>query len=425
MTLFGDKAEMQNDCAIGNNPKVIVCTPEPRDGAAKYAAELVIALARAGCNVVLLCPANFAYSESILQANGELVYSPERDVSSASLLRRILRNLRFMASAARTQYDVTRPGDIVHFQNPLHLPLGFIFYRLVRLRGASIILTAHDPLPHRWRFPKFLQGMERRMLGWAYQSADAIVVHNASGKRVLLDLFHVPRDRVHTIPHGADPDNQRESKYPEFDCLRLLAFGGIRENKGLHYAIEAVQKLRGQLSIPVRLTISGKLYTAAETQYWKRCMQMIENDPEGIEVSEGFVADADIPSLFARHHALILPYSDFFSESGVAALAVSHRRPILATTAGGLGEMIDQFECGIGISTADVTGVMAAIRIAAEAGHERLRQMGETGERKLCAARSWNTVAKRTIDLYSHIHHGPGRTAVSGLDSRPAIGQDR
>src|ERR1019366_8144671 len=186
----------------------------------------------------------------------------------------------------------------------------------------------------------------------------------------------------------------------------------------------AVQKLRGQLSIPVRLTISGKLYNAAETQYWKRCMQMIENDPEGIEVSEGFVADADIPSLFARHHALILPYTDFFSESGVAALALSHRRPILSTTAGGLGEMIDQFGCGIGISTADVNGVMAAIRTAAEAGPERLRQMGKTGERKLCQARSWDTVAKHTIDLYSNVQHETGRKSANSLDTRPATGQD-
>ena len=381
-------------------PRVIISTPEPKDGVAKYAAELAAAVAQTGVDTVLFCPSNFEF-KALAQASGAAIASaPDRDVAPAGLTRRILRNLAFTIKAAAAQHRLTRRGDVVHFQNPLHFPLGFVFYALVWLKRGTIVLTAHDPLPHRWRFPGSLARLERAMLGWAYRLPAALVVHNASGKQILTDVFGVAADRVRIIPHGPDSGPSAYAEYPGFQSLRLLAFGAIRRNKCLHLAIGAVQAVKSKLNVPVSLTIRGELYTTAESGYWNECQATMASDPAGIDAELGFVPDREVPELLARHHLLILPYGDFYSESGVAALSLSHRRPMLATKAGGLAELLEKFDCGIAIEGATQAAVEQAIRAAVEAGRERLEEMGICGEYALRTLRSWESIGRRTVELY-------------------------
>ena len=381
-------------------PKFIISTPEPKDGVAKYAAELAAALAQTGIETVLFCPSNFEFKAIAELGGAKIACAPDRDVASASLARRIFRNLAFMVKAAAAQLRLTSRGDVVHFQNPLHFPLGFVFYALVWLKRGTVVLTVHDPLPHRWRFPGSLARIERAMLGWAYRLPNAVVVHNVPGREILTTSFGVAANRVHIIPHGPDNGSFVGSIYPDFSQLRLLAFGAIRRNKGLHLAIAGVQALKNALSVPVSLTIRGELYTAAESGYWNECKAMIAADSAAIDAELGFVPDHEIAELLAGHHALILPYGEFYSESGVAALALSHRRPLLATNAGGLAEMFDQFHCGILIGEFTQGAVEEAIRTAVDAGAGRLEQMGIAGEYALRNLRSWESIGRRTAQLY-------------------------
>jgi glycosyltransferase involved in cell wall biosynthesis len=114
----------------------------------------------------------------------------------------------------------------------------------------------------------------------------------------------------------------------------------------------------------------------------------------------------------------VLSYTSFFSESGVANLALSHQRPILATTQGGLGELIEQAKCGISISSPTVQSVTETILAAVEAGPERLRQMGIEGNQFVRETRSWDFVAHQTSVLYRQL--ASGRAAViSPAPARP------
>lgn len=385
--------------------RAIITTPEPKDGVALYAAELAAAVAQSGVETILFCPQNFEFS-SIAEAGGaRIALAPNRDVSQASLRRRIWRNVVFLVRSARMQFELMKRGDIVHFQNPLHFPLGFIYYALVWIKGGRIVLTAHDPLPHRWRFAGLLAGFEWAMLKLAYRSADGLVVHNEAGASILQEHFQMAQKRIRIIPHGPYEVAHEGGGFPALPPLRLLCFGAIRENKGLHLVIEAFDQVRNSLAVPMTLTIRGELYTAAEAEYWERCMAAIAKNADGIDVKLGFVPDAEIPALLARHHALILPYTDFYSESGVASLALSYRRPLLATDAGGLGEMLRDFHCGIRIASATAEGVAQAMRAAADAGAAKLEEMGRQGERGLRETRSWKSIGRRTAEFYQALAH--------------------
>ena len=380
--------------------RIILHTPEPIHGAARYVCELAKALARGRESVVLHCPANFEYKEEAKAAGVELKYAPARDVSLQGLWARLSRNLCFALYSAWDLFRITRKGDVVHFEFPIHLPLGFLGLILVRLRGARVVLTAHDPVPHRWRFGATLHRFERAMLAAFYRGCDEIVVHNDSGKEILRCEFDLPESRITVIPHG--PMSQAETVHePARDCLRLLVFGSIRENKGIHLAIQAVQAVNQGTKTPrARLTIVGLLEDSRESGYWRRCRELIASAPEAFEVSEHFIADQELPSLFGRHHAVLLPYVDFHSESGVAALALSQGCPILATRAGGLGQLLQQSECGVAIEAVTVNGVAEAIEKALAAGFDQLSRIGTTGRDFMIRVRGWELIAAETQLMY-------------------------
>ena len=139
-----------------------------------------------------------------------------------------MRNISFAMRSVPRQFRVTRPGDIVHFQSILHLPLGFAFLFAAILARASIVLTVHDPTPHRWRLPRGLNWLERKMLEIAYRLSDKIIVHNSQGKDLMVRKFHIPETSVSVIPHGHYSGEVSQTAFPPSDCLRLLAFGSVR-----------------------------------------------------------------------------------------------------------------------------------------------------------------------------------------------------
>jgi glycosyltransferase involved in cell wall biosynthesis len=392
---------MINTASFPVPPRVIVHTAEP-SGLGHYVSKFVLALDASGIPAILYCPENSNDQQEAREAGIEVVHAAPRATANSGLLARLLRNFRFLTRSIFSLARLLRKGDVVHFQGMLHLPLGFAFLLIARLRGASIVLTAHDPLPHRWRFPGSLQWIERAMLGLSYRSCDRVIAHNHYGRNVLLREFHLRDEQIHVIPHGWYPEaGASETPWPLFDRLQLLAFGSIRKNKGLHLAIAALQQLDGRARVPVHLTIAGHCDPAEQT-YWRECKQLIGNNAN-VRLIERRIEDSEIQGIMAQHHALILPYENFSSESGVATLALSYSRPIIATPAGGLAELVTGARCGVLISAPSPDDVADAILQAIGLGSEQLHKMGTDGNRFIREMRSWKLVADLSGEVYSEL----------------------
>lgn len=95
---------------------------------------------------------------------------------------------------------LVRPPNIVHVQYlPMlrfPLPLDAWFVRFCRWRGARVLLTVHDLLPHDSadRFRAVFKRLYARM--------DALICHSDHIRERLVSEFHVGRERIHVIPHG-------------------------------------------------------------------------------------------------------------------------------------------------------------------------------------------------------------------------------
>jgi glycosyltransferase involved in cell wall biosynthesis len=394
--------------------RLFVFTAEPASGAAQYVKSQVLALRGAGVPVSLLCPSNYAYRAEVEAAGAEVIQGGYRPIQPAGLAARIIRNIRYSLANAACLFGAVRAGDVVHFQFLPPLPLSIFFILLAVLKRCRVVLTAHDPLPHRWVYSQGLRGVELSMLRWTYRLSTAVIVHNDSGKAVLRDKFQEPESKIAVIPHGPLFPGETPPPLPVSDRLKLLLFGSIRENKGVHLAVQAVQQLNATAPQPlVELTIAGELARGAEASYWESCRRLIEKDPRMIHVVHRYIADEEIPKFLADHHALLLPYQDFQSESGVAALALTNRRAILATRAGGLGELLDRSGCGFAIASPDVASVIQTIRMAFQAGNDGLAAMAARGEKFLKSERTWEEIALRTAQLYTSITARPQMAATA------------
>jgi glycosyltransferase involved in cell wall biosynthesis len=389
--------------------RIIVHTPEPGAGAGQYVTEFVKGLAGKGETVKLFCPANFSYEQDLAGSGVEIIRAPLRRVGFASLPDRVLRNMAFALGALKKFWPVVRRRDIVHFQFALHLGLGLLFFLVARAKGAFVVLTVHDPLPHRWILPGYLRWLETGILSAGYALCHKLIVHNQTGQQVLVKHFRLDAKDVSVIPHGplhmvsAAPKNI-ESGHQSLKPLRLLAFGSLRENKGLHLTIAAIQRLRRtDGGRPVWLTIAGRTPNLMEKPYWEGCKRLIAAEPDAIEVIERLIGDEEIVPLFARHDAALLPYLEFFSDSGVAMLALSQGKPVIATAAGGLGELLEHTDCGIRIESPTVDGVASSISKARLAPAEWLETKGLNGYLYVANERSWSAIAQKTQKVYEEI----------------------
>ena len=381
--------------------RIFLHTPEPFSSAALYVDELSRALTLEGCPVHLVCPENHQ-ARKAFERNPLITVHPTAARStdrSHGLFRKLLANARFLCSSCAVLFCNARRGDVVHFQYSLHLPFGALLFACARLRGCKIVYTAHDPLPHKWLLTPKLRWIERLALKWMYQVSDNIMVHSEAGKRPIVERFGQSSTKVKVIAHGPYELGAGVLAVPKSEYMEVLLFGSIRENKGVHLAIEAVQQLYGE-GVPVRLTIAGSVLNRKEQGYWKRCQELIRQSPEAIRVIDEFVPDEKLPELFSGCHCFLLPYTEFFSDSGVAFMALANGRPIISTKAGGLGALLEASNGGYVIDEASVDAVAASLRHAVRLGVDHLNRLGGEGAAWVLQECGWPKIARETLRVY-------------------------
>jgi len=375
-------------------------TPEPFSAAALYVDELSSAITAEGIPIHLVCPENHQ-ARGAFDSNPLITVHPTAARSTDrnhSLLQKLLANAWFLFSSCAVLFRTGRRGDLVHFQYSMHLPFGALLFACAWLRGCKIAYTAHDPLPHKWLMPKF-RWIEKLALAWMYRVSDSIIVHSEAGKNTILEHFGQSSMKVKVIPHGPYGFGTGVLALPKSEYMEVLLFGSIRENKGVHLAVEAVQRLYRQ-GVAVRLTIAGSVLNRKEQDYWNRCKELIRQSSEPIRLIEEFIPDARLPELFAGCNCVLLPYTEFFSDSGVAFMALANGRPIITTKAGGLHALLDSSKGGLAIEEASVDATVAALRLAVTLGADHLNECGRAGSTWVLQECGWPKIARVTSCVY-------------------------
>jgi len=388
--------------AFERQERIVLHTPEPFSSAALYVEALARSITAEGTSLHIVCPGNH---QSLEKFNSNPLITVHPTIARSTdggqgFLGKVIVNLRFLFSSLVVLFCTIRRGDLVHFQYSLHLPFGALFFLCARVRACKIVYTAHDPLPHKWLMPKKLRWVERRALAWMYHVSDTIIVHNELGKRTILEEFGGSSAKVKVIAQGPYELGAGTLPMPKSEYLEVLLFGALRENKGAHLAIAAIQQLYKE-EVPIRLTIAGAVLNRNERNYWECCQEMIRRCPQPIRLIEGFIPDEQLSELFASCHCFLLPYTQFFSDSGVASIALANGRPVIGTRAGGLGALLQASNGGLVIEEASANAVATALRQAVILGPQQLDQFGREGRAWILRECGWPKIARETLQVYS------------------------
>jgi glycosyltransferase involved in cell wall biosynthesis len=110
-----------------------------------------------------------------------------------------------------------------------------------------------------------------------------------------------------------------------------LFFGHVRPFKGLDVALRAWRLLKSE----VTLVVAGEAWWKSEDEY-----RALAKGLDNVRFDFRYIADAEIATYFAAADVVLAPYR-IEAQSGVALTAFHFARPVIASDAGGLPEIVE------------------------------------------------------------------------------------
>ena len=216
-------------------------------------------------------------------------------------------------------------------------------------RRTRIVLQCHnvgDKEPAAWK-----RWLTNRVLS----RGDVLVVHARSEaeeveRRALARRVVTTFLPVHEMG-GAIPSREDARRTLGIRGNVALFFGHVRPFKGLDIALRAWRLLKTD----VTLLVAGEAWWKGEEEY-RRLAEGLGN----VRFEFRFIPDAEMATYFAAADVVLAPYR-IEAQSGVALAAFHFGRPVIASTVGGLPEIIEEGQNGMLVPPDDPAALAAAI----------------------------------------------------------------
>jgi glycogen(starch) synthase len=237
---------------------------------------------------------------------------------------------------------------------------------------------------------------------WLAQRADTVITCSAAMRAEVAELFDVDPGAIVVLHNGIAPRRWRANaarvravreRYAPGEAPVLLYFGRLEYEKGVHDLIAALPRIR-RVHRGTRLLVAGtgtahdQLVAAVETHRVRRNVTFT-----------GHLPDPDLAALLRAVDAVVLPsrYEPF----GIVALeAAAAGAPLVASTAGGLGEVVVDGETGVSFAPGDVAGLATAVG-AVLADPAAAARRARAARKRLGSAFEWSRIAADTASVYA------------------------
>jgi len=290
--------------------------------------------------------------------------------------------------------------------------------------GIPVVVTMHEVTRETSSLRRPFRALYRDLA----THCDHLIVHTRAALDTLTGPIAVPEAKCSVIPHPkptppraiSTPADLR-ARFSLDDKELLVAFGFVHVEKGLDDLVRALSIVRnsGECRLDdVRLIVAGavrprhglfRLFELRDHLHLARVLRIARRARlYNNIVLTGWVPEADVAGWFQAAAAVVLPYRRT-EQSGVAALANAFEVPVIASTAGGLGEQYAgsgwTFPPGDRLMLAEVLG-----RFLTTSSNERVPTRSDGHDSDLDA------VIKATLDLYQARHR-----AMDGLLQRKSL----
>ena len=215
-------------------------------------------------------------------------------------------------------------------------------------RTTRVILQCHnigDKEPAAWK---------RWLTNGVLRRGDVLVVHakteaedaaRRTSRRIVTTFLP-----VHELG-GAIPSRTDARRALGLKDHVALFFGHVRPFKGLDIALRAWHLLKTD----VTLVVAGEAWWKGEAEY-----RDLAKGLDNVRLDFRFIPDAEIATYFAAADVVLAPYR-IEAQSGVALTAFHFARPVIATSVGGLPEIIDEGSNGMLVPPEDPAALARAV----------------------------------------------------------------
>lgn len=298
-------------------------------------------------------------------------------------MRQPLQNMREIV-ALRKALNEFQP-DVVHIQKGglyLNLLLPFI-------KQYPLVITIHDVVHHPGDHES--RRVPESLIRWGNRQADRLIAHTQAVKSLATATQGLPEQDIEVVPHVAlGVEGAKKVTVENPAPHQVLFFGRIWEYKGLDYLIKA----QPQISAAVP---DAKIVIGGRGEDFARYTAMMEN-PDAFEIHNRYIPDEERDRLFASAAVVVLPYIEA-STSGVVPVAYGFGKPVVATTVGGLPEMVIDGETGYLVPPREVDALAQAV-IKLLQDDDRRRDMGEAARDLMEREWSEDACARKTLSVY-------------------------
>jgi glycosyltransferase involved in cell wall biosynthesis len=319
---------------------------------------------------------------------------PHRDLNTLRLRRPELSMLAVDPILLSAELAVARPR--VYHSTQLGLPA---------VRGCRAVITIHDLAPLRW--PEHYLRLPHARIGHAWQyslakRADAIIAVSEATRRDVIDLLHVPPERVTVIPEAVDaqfaPPSAEEGR-------RVAATFGVPGRYVLYVGqFDPRKNMDGLLSAfahaaavdrDLRLVIVGDLGKLA--RFLTNALERTRAPRERIVVT-GRVDDKTLAALYAGAECLL--HAALLEGFGLTPLeSLAAGTPVVGYRAGAVEEVVG--DCGVLVDPSDPDAL----------GEALVAYLGDTARQRDLRARarpraarfSWDRAAADTLAVYRRV----------------------
>jgi glycosyltransferase involved in cell wall biosynthesis len=266
--------------------------------------------------------------------------------------------------------------------------------------------------PGRARFKRAAYLPLRKAVLACARAADRVIATDVSLAPTVKQHLRLPSDRIVTIPNAIDlqwldqlatPDDglrvRREAGIADGAAV-LLTVGRLEESKGFHVLAEALAALRDHS--PLIASGRWKWVMIGDGPYRGRLTATIARlGLDARTLLAGRLDDRSLHAWYETAHLFVHP-TLYEGSSLVTLEAMSHRRAVVTSNAGGLSDKVENGRNGWIVTAGDASALAGAISRALSPDVD-LGALGRRGREIVERDFSWAAASRATIQLYDSL----------------------
>lgn len=297
-------------------------------------------------------------------------------------------NIKLQIRLARLIKQIS--PDILHFNTDFN----HNYFLIPFLCKLTFVCTVHDPLPHsdddlfkeKLKRMFFFPFIKNFIVLNSEQRNDFIHRYKLKHKNVFISSLSI-YEYLSVRKVAENPPLSEASDY----STRILFFGRINRYKGIDHLLKAFGKIVARYP-NTGLVIAGKGDLKTNISELKKNVIFINR----------FISNNELTILIRRSDFIVCPYIDA-TQSGVIMTAFAFEKPVIATDVGGLKEFVNDGITGLLVKPGDEDQLFEAMEKLITNRQLLNHLAGNINKIYRYGDRSWTSVAKNTVNIYSKI----------------------